>query len=110
MSCAPCRDSQASRPAMILRRSSGRGARAGATRGEGAAAALELSSRAAADTAWSGAAEVSVISARATVARRFAGGRSGVMLAARRSYIDLVASAWPYAFQDLTMRLDHALG
>src|SRR5437762_272194 len=42
--------------------------------GEGAAAALELSSRAAADTAWNGAAEVSVISARATVARRFAGG------------------------------------
>src|SRR6266480_1523738 len=78
--------------------------------GEGAAAALELSSRAAADTAWNGAAEVSVISARATVARRFAGGRSGVMLAARRSYVDLVASGWRYAFEDLTMRLDHALG
>ncbi len=78
--------------------------------GEGAAAALELSSRAAADTAWNGAAEVSVLSARATVARRFAGGRSGVMLAARRSYVDLVASAWRYAFEDLTMRLDHALG
>ncbi len=78
--------------------------------GEGAAAALELSSRAAADTTWDGAAEVSVLSARATVARRFAGGRSGVMLAARRSYVDLVASAWRYAFQDLTLRLDHALG
>src|SRR5258705_7616480 len=32
------------------------------------------------------------------------------MLAARRSYVDLIASAWRYAFEDLTMRLDHALG
>src|SRR6266536_5588501 len=90
------------------------GARSAAL-GEGAAAALELSSRTAADTTWGGAAELSVISARATVDRRFAGGRAGVMLAARRSYLDLASRALdaltgdsngdvPYAFHDVATR------
>lgn len=92
------------------------GARSAAL-GEGAAAALELSSRTAGDTTWGGAAELSVISARATVDRRFAGGRAGMMLAARRSYVDLVSralgtliddsnAAVPYAFHDVAARLD----
>jgi hypothetical protein len=96
------------------------GARSAAV-GEGAAAALELSSRAAADTVWAGAAELSVVSARATVDRRFAGGRGGVMFAARRSHVDLVSravgaltddstAAIPYAFHDLATRVDVPVG
>ena len=88
------------------------GARSAAV-GEGAAAALELSSRAAADTVWSGAAELSVISARATFDRRFAGGRGAVMFAGRRSYVDLVSRAFgaiPYAFHDLATRVDVPVG
>jgi hypothetical protein len=89
------------------------GARSAAL-GEGAAAALELSSRAAADTVWAGAAELSVISARAALDRRFAGGRGGVMLAARRSHVDLMSEAFgspiPYAFHDLAARLDLPVG
>jgi hypothetical protein len=96
------------------------GARSAAL-GEGAAAVLELSSRTAADTIWSGAAEVSVVSARATVDRRFAGGRAGIMLAARRSYLDLVSrslgtliddsnAAVPYAFHDVAARVDLPVG
>jgi hypothetical protein len=96
------------------------GARSAAL-GEGAAAALELSSRTAGDTVWAGAAELSVISARATLDRRFAGGRGGVMLAARRSHVDLVSraigslskdsnAAIPYAFHDLATRVDVPVG
>jgi len=89
------------------------GARSAAL-GEGAAAALELSSRTAADTVWAGAAELSVISARATMDRRFAGGRGAVMFAARRSHVDLVTRALgdpiPYAFHDLATRVDVPVG
>ncbi len=89
------------------------GARSAAL-GEGAAAALELSSRAAADTVWAGAAELSVISARATLDRRFADRRGGVMFAARRSTVDLTSQAFgssiPYAFHDLATRLDLPVG
>jgi carboxypeptidase family protein/TonB-dependent receptor-like protein len=81
-----------------------------ASLGEGAAAALELSSRPAVDTAWNGAAELSAISARASIARRFAGGRSGIMVAGRRSYVDLIARTLPYSFHDVAIRLDHSLG
>ncbi len=85
------------------------GARSAAL-GEGAAAALELSSRTATDTVWAGAAELSVLSVRATVGRRFTDRRAGVMLAARRSHVDLVSHALgdpiPYAFHDLATRLD----
>jgi hypothetical protein len=89
------------------------GARSAAL-GEGAAAALELSSRAAADTVWAGAAELSVISARATLDRRFTDPRGGVMFAARRSHLDLTSQAFgssiPYAFHDLATRLDLPIG
>jgi hypothetical protein len=96
------------------------GARSAAL-GEGAAAALELSSRTAGDTVWAGAAELSVVSARATLDRRFAGGRGGVMFAARRSHVDLVSralgtltndsnAAIPYAFHDLATRVDVPVG
>jgi hypothetical protein len=96
------------------------GARSAAL-GEGAAAALELSSRTAGDTVWAGAAELSVVSARATLDRRFAGGRGSLMFAARRSHVDLMSralgaltddsnAAIPYAFHDLATRVDVPVG
>jgi hypothetical protein len=82
--------------------------------GEGAAAALELTSRTAQDTTWGGAAELSVVSARATADRRLGGGRAGIMVAARRSYVDLVSRALdtliPYAFHDVAGRVDFPVG
>jgi hypothetical protein len=78
--------------------------------GEGAAAALELSSRTAGDTTWAGTAELSVLSARVAIDRRLAGGRAGILVAARRSYADLVSASIPYAFHDLASRLDVPVG
>lgn len=88
-----------------------------AASGEGAAAALELTSRPARDAGFHGVAELSTVSARTT----FEGGDSGAtprwVIGARRSVIDLVTNLLsdlkqdstipiPYAFRDLAARLD----
>lgn len=88
--------------------------------GGGAAGAIELTSRAAESGRFGGAAALSAVSARATAGQRFAGGRGGWMVAARRSYVDLVTAALqglgddsayiPYAFTDLVTRLEIPLG
>ncbi len=88
---------------------------------EGAAAIVDITSRRAESEEWHGLVGLSVVSARAAADRRFAAGRGGLMLAARRSYYDLVtrvAEAFgadsgtyvPYAFHDLTGRLEVPLG
>ncbi|HKI93657.1 MAG TPA: carboxypeptidase regulatory-like domain-containing protein [Gemmatimonadales bacterium] len=88
--------------------------------GGGAAGALELTSRTAEGAHLGGAAALSVVSARATADQRIAGGRGGWMVAARRSYVDLLTAALqglgddsahiPYAFTDLVTRLEIPLG
>jgi hypothetical protein len=89
--------------------------------GDGAAAVIDLHSRPAAAERWSGAAELSAVSTRATLDRRFSGGRGGVMFAARRSYVDLVMDALagvtgdsalriPYSFLDGAARVTLPLG
>jgi hypothetical protein len=92
-----------------------------AASGEGAAAALEITSRPAAAPGFQGLAELSMLSARAALARGARNGRGGWMLAARRSYADLAATlvaalrddstvTFPYAFTDVATRLDVPLG
>lgn len=89
--------------------------------GEGAAAVIDLRSRPAVAERWSGAAELSAVSTRVTLDRRFSGGRGGVMLAARRSYVDLVMQALagvtgdsglriPYSFLDGAARVTLPVG
>lgn len=89
--------------------------------GEGAAGVLDITSRPAGGERWRGLAELSVVSARAAVDRRFADGRGGLMLAGRRSYVDVATrlaeqfgadsgTYIPYAFHDVTGRVDVPLG
>ncbi len=90
-------------------------------RGEGAAGVIDLQSRPATAERWSGAADLSAVSARATLDRRFASGRGGIMLAAQRSHVDLVMGAVagvtgdqelrvPYSFVDGVGRVSFPLG
>jgi hypothetical protein len=83
--------------------------------GEGAAAVLDIGSRRA-TPGFNGSAGLSVVSGRAAITQGI-GSRGGFMLAARRSYVDLLTSmlvdstsSVPYAFADLTARLDLPLG
>jgi hypothetical protein len=93
--------------------------------GEGAAAVLDLSSRPARGVGIGGAAELSMISARAALEGPL-GRRGGWMVAGRRSYADLInaylslltdsigrftdsAGRIPYSFHDLAARVDLAL-
>jgi hypothetical protein len=76
--------------------------------GEGAAAVLDLTSRPALSTELSGAAELSVVSARATADRRFGDGRGGAMVALRRSYVDLVTGLASAISGDSTTRIPYA--
>lgn len=89
--------------------------------GEGAAGVIQLESRPASDTTWSGRAEVSPVSARLSFDRRFSGGRGGFMFAVRRSYIDVLMRTvadvtndpgirFPYAFADGAARVELPLG
>lgn len=82
--------------------------------GEGAAAALEVASRRP-PRGFAGNGELSVVSARA--AGGGGGERSGVFVAARRSYVDLLTDVFadstgliPYALLDLTGRVDLRVG
>jgi hypothetical protein len=88
---------------------------------EGAAGVLALHSRRAARPGTRGVAELSVVSARVAGDWGSPGGRTGITLAARRSYVDLVTrlaeslgadsgTAIPYSFFDVTGRLDADLG
>jgi len=89
--------------------------------GEGAAAALELTSKPALQSGFHGAAELSTISARTTLEHGGDGAGPRWVLGARRSYIDLVTKLLgqlqqdsmipiPYAFIDLSGRVDVPLG
>lgn len=89
--------------------------------GEGAAGVVALTTRGAAGPGMRGLAELSVLSARAAADWRSAGGRTGLALTARRSHVDLATrlaeavgasrgTYIPYAFHDLTGRLDADLG
>jgi len=92
-----------------------------AASGEGAAATLDLASRPATESGLHGSAELSMISARAALEHGTNGTSPGWMLAARRSYVDLIADLLaglkqdstitvPYAFTDLAARVDIPLG
>jgi hypothetical protein len=76
--------------------------------GEGAAGVIDLHSRPAASESWSGAAEISAVSTKATIDRRFAGGSGEIMLAARRSYVDLVMEALADVTGDSTLRIPYS--
>jgi hypothetical protein len=89
--------------------------------GEGDAATVELASRPAAEPGLHGLTELSVISTRVVLEHGSAGPGPRWVLAARRSYIDLVTSLLatlrrdstlnvPYAFTDVAGRLDVPLG
>jgi hypothetical protein len=89
--------------------------------GEGAAGVVSLTTRGAGAPGARGFAELSVLSARAAGEWASAGGRTGVMVAARRSHVDVatrLAEALgadrgtyvPYAFYDLASRADLDLG
>lgn len=89
--------------------------------GEGAAGVLALTSRGADRKGIHGLGEVSVTSARAAVEAATNSGSSGIVLSARRSYVDLATSLArlaggdsavyvPYAFLDLTARGDVRVG
>jgi hypothetical protein len=92
--------------------------------GEGSAAVLDLRSRAGGGGgALRGVGEVSLLSARATLDQRVAGGRGAWMLSARRSYADWAVPAiarrfgedpaearFPYHFAELAGRVDWRLG
>jgi hypothetical protein len=89
--------------------------------GEGAAGVLSVTSRRAAQPGWRGMAELSVISAHGAAEWASPGGRVGAVVAARRSYVDLVTrlaeslgadsgTYIPFAFYDLTGRFDADLG
>lgn len=88
----------------------------------GAAAVLDVASRLpGADPGLDGRGEVSLVSARLALDHPLQGGSGGWMLAGRRTYLDFVTWAIealsgakdvyvPYAFRDLTGRLDLDLG
>lgn len=86
--------------------------------GEGGAAVLDLRSRpGGGGGALRGVTELSLLSARATLDQRVAGGRGAWMLSARRSYLDLVAPRlplgglrFPYYFAEVAGRADWQLG
>lgn len=85
--------------------------------GEGAAGVIDLSSRAGSGQRVGGGVELSAVSGRLTLDGGFGKGRGGWMLAGRRSYVDLLTSAFtdsagqiPYAFLDLTGRADIPVG
>ncbi len=85
--------------------------------GEGAAGIIDLSSRTGSGQGLGGAAELSMVSGRLALDGGFGGSRGGWMLAARRSYVDLLTSAFadsagqiPYGFLDLTGRADISVG
>ena len=89
--------------------------------GEGAAGVVALSTRGVSRPGLRGLAELSVLSARAAAEWGSAGGRTGLAVAARRSHVDVatrLAEALgaakgtyvPYAFYDVTARLDADLG
>jgi len=89
--------------------------------GEGAAGVIDLHSRPAESERLSGAAEISAVSTRVTLDRRFARGSGEIMVAARRSYVDWVMEALagvtgdsalriPYSFWDGTARLSLPVG
>jgi hypothetical protein len=91
------------------------------SQGGGAAGVIDLRSRPATADGWSGAVDLSAVSARATVDRQFANGRGGVMVAAQRSYVDLVMGALadltgdqelrvPYSFLNGVARVSVPLG
>jgi Carboxypeptidase regulatory-like domain/TonB dependent receptor-like, beta-barrel len=93
-----------------------------ASEGEGAAGVVSLTSRTAVGSGGiGGRAGISPVSARLSLERRSANGKTAWMVAARRSYIDGVSSAVasvddrlmrrvPYAFADVVGRFDWALG
>ena len=89
--------------------------------GEGAAGVLNVESRRAAGPGLSGLGELSVVSARGALTWGSPGGRAGAVLAARRSYVDLLTrlaeslgadsgTYIPFAFHDVAGRLDVDLG
>lgn len=89
--------------------------------GEGAAGVFDLRSRRSTRPGMRGLAELSMVSARAAGEWGSPGGRTGITLAARRSYVDVAtrlaeslgadSGTWiPYSFYDLTGRLDADLG
>lgn len=90
--------------------------------GEGAAAILDLRSRSGAERdGVRGKGEISLASARVALDGGMAGGRLGWMVAARRTYVDVVSAVReiatgdeddfiPYDFSDLVVRLDGRLG
>jgi hypothetical protein len=89
--------------------------------GEGAAGVFDLHSRRSMRPGMRGLAELSMVSARAAGEWGSPGGRTGITLAARRSYVDLAtrmaeslgadSGTWiPYSFYDLTGRFDADLG
>lgn len=90
--------------------------------GEGAAAVVDVSTRPApAEAGFRGRADLSLLSARGVLERGLGDGRGGWMIAARRSYLDLVSLVIeklgagsdvhvPYDFHDVTGRLDLPLG
>lgn len=89
--------------------------------GEGAAGVLSLTSRAADRAGFHGLGELSVASARAALETASRDGTRGIVVSARRSYVDLATSLArlaggdsalyvPYAFMDLSARADLRLG
>ncbi len=89
--------------------------------GEGAAGVFDLRSRRPTRPGTRGLAELSMVSARTAMEWGSPGGRTGLTLAARRSYVDLAtrlaeslgadSGTWiPYTFYDLTGRFDADLG
>ena len=89
--------------------------------GEGAAGVFDLHSRRSTRPGMRGLAELSMVSARAAGEWGSPGGRTGITLAARRSYVDLAtrlaeslgadSGTWiPYSFYDVTGRFDADLG
>jgi hypothetical protein len=88
---------------------------------EGAAAVLNVTSRAAGAPGARGQGELSVASARASADWRSPGGRTGIVVAGRRSWVDLATrlagklsgdstTYLPYAFYDVSLRLDTDVG
>lgn len=89
--------------------------------GEGAAGVLDLTTRGATGPGAHGLAELSLVSARAMGEWTTAGGGASVVVAARRSFVDLATrlaevlgakrgTYLPYAFHDVTARADADLG
>jgi hypothetical protein len=92
-----------------------------ASMGEGGAGVLAIATRRAGGAGLRGLGELSVVSGRLAADWGSADGRVGLMVAARRSYVDLAtrvaqwfggdsASYIPYAFHDVAARLDADLG